>query len=150
MSFNYIQTEVELDGKKFAAGQETNTGLHYFNERITSVGILNFGFVRQNDEAQISLADNGITSPILIDSIHAFSPENISDEIYFYLYTTYNGQKIKLGTQKYTNDEMPVNYSTNIVFPDMVIGVKPTRANSTIILYAKPVNQLFEAVPNPS
>ena len=45
---------------------------------------------------------------------------------------------------------MPLDYPDGIIMPDMVLGVKPTRSDATIVVYVKPVKVLFEAVPNPS
>lgn len=149
MAFQLEGADAVLDERSYDVQKEINTDKHYFGERVPNVGILNFGYVRKDEERQISLSANGINSPITIDSIIAFAPTNTSDEIFFYLYTTYNGQIVKLGTQKFTNSDMPIKYPTNVIFPDMVIGVKPTKADTTIVLYAKPVNILFDAVPNP-
>ncbi len=43
---------------------------------------------------------------------------------------------------------MPVDFPDGIIFPDMVLGVKPTRGDSVVTVYVKPVKVLFEATPN--
>lgn len=149
MAFGLESSYAVLDGNDFSTQKEVNSNKHFFSERTKVVGILNFGYVPKGSEVKINLSANGITSPIIIDSIIAFAQNSTQDEIYFYLYTTISGKEIKIGTQRYSNSEMPIEYPDGIIFPDMTLGVKPTKADTTVVVYAKPVEILFEAVPNP-
>lgn len=149
MPFGLESSYAVLDGNDFSTQKEVNSNKHFFSERTKVVGILNFGYVPKNEERKINLAANGITSPIIIDSLIAFAQTSTQDEIFFYLYSNFTGQEIKLGTQRYSNSEMPIEYPDGVIFPDMTIGVKPTKADTTVVVYAKPVEILFEAVPNP-
>lgn len=45
---------------------------------------------------------------------------------------------------------MPIDFPDGIIFPDIVLGVKPTRADATIQVFVKPVNVLFVATPSPN
>ena len=148
MSFELRDTSVVLDGNDFDAVAEVNTGKHYFAERVNVVGILNFGKVSEGKEEQISLADNDINSPIIIDSIIAIPDDNIRDEILFTLYRNTEKNLQIIGTHRFFNRDMPLDYPDGIVYPDMILGVKPLRSDAIIIVYVKPVKILFEAVSN--
>lgn len=149
MAFGLESSYAVLDGNDFSTQKEVNSNKHFFSERTKVVGILNFGYVPKGEERKINLAANGITSPIIIDSIIAFAQNSTNDEIFFYLYSSFTGQEIKLGTQRYSNNDIPKEYPDGVIFPDMTIGVKPTKQDTTVVVYAKPVEILFEAVPNP-
>ena len=149
MGFELVDNSVVLDGNDFDAVKDTVTNNHYFIERIRADGILNFGLVPKNTEVQISLADNNIKTPIIIDRVVAFTEGNSSDEIRFIVYRNVNGTLVELGTQRFSNGQMPLDYPDGIIYPDMVLGVKPTRSDANIVVYVKPVKILFEAVPNP-
>lgn len=149
MALNLVNNPVVLDGYDFDALRNTETNQHYFIERIRADGILNFGLVPEDTEVQISLADNNINAPIIIDRVVAFTEGNSSDEIRFIVYRNVNGTLVELGTQRFSNGQMPLDYPDGIIMPDMVLGVKPTRSDATIVVYVKPVKVLFEAVPNP-
>ncbi len=150
MGLELIDSPVLLDGNDFDAVKDSANEKHYFIERIRADGILNFGLVPKGTEVQISLADNNIKSPIIIDRVVAFTEGNSSDEIRFIIYRNENGTLVEVGTQRFSNGQMPLNYPDGIITPDMVLGVKPTRSDATIVVYVKPVKVLFEAVPNPS
>ncbi len=149
MSFELVDNSVILDGNDFDAVKDSANGKHYFVERIRADGILNFGLVPKGHEVQISLADNNINTPIIVDRVVAFTEGASSDEIRFIVYKNVNGQLVEVGTQRFSNGQMPLNYPDGIITPDMVLGVKPTRSNANIVVYVKPVKILFEAVPNP-
>ena len=150
MAFGLESSYAVLDGNDFSTQKEVNTNKYFFSERTKVVGILNFGLVPKNQETKINLRDNGIVSPIIIDSIVAFAKNTTQDEIYFFLYTTIDGQEERIGAQRYSNSEIPVQYPDAVIFPDMTIGVVPSKADTTVVIYAKPVEILFEAVPNPA
>lgn len=150
MGFELEDSPVVLDGKEFAAFVETNTGKHYFAERIAVDGILNYGFVRKNEEVLISLADNNINTPLIVDRIVAFAENTTADEIYFTLYESRGGTLHKVATQRFLPSEMPLDYPDGIIMPNHILGVKPSRSNATILVYVKPVKVLFEAVPSAS
>lgn len=147
MSFELKDSSIVLDGKEFAVLEESNTNKHYFAERIGVDGIFNYGLVLQNEEKLISLADNDIKTPLIVDRIVAFAENSIADEIYFTLYESIGGTLHKVGFQRFTTAEMPVNYPDGIILPNHILGVKPIRTDATIIVYLKPVKVLFEAVP---
>ena len=148
MAFGLDSDYVILDDKNFATQKEINTDRHYFEERIEVKGILNYGLVPKNTEVKISLADNNIVVPIIIDSIVALAQNSTSDEIAFYLYKRINGEDIRIGVQRYSNAQMPVQFPDGVITPDMVLGVAPLRADSTVVVYVKPVHILFEAFPS--
>ncbi len=148
MGFELVDSPVVLDGNDFDAVKDTETDKHYFLERIKADGVLNFGLCFRGIEVQISLADNNINTPLIVDRVVAFTEEMSSDEIHFTVYRNVNGTLVELGTQRFSNGQMPLNYPDGILTPDMVLGVKPTRSDATIIVYVKPVKVLFEAVPN--
>lgn len=147
MAFGLEDNYVLLDDNEFATQKEVNTNRHYFEERIEVKGILNYGLVPKDTEVRISLADNGVSVPIIIDSIVALSGDSTSDELYFYLYRAESGKITRVGVQRYSNSQMPVDFPDGIIFPDMVLGVKPVRGDATIVVYVKPVKILFEATP---
>lgn len=147
MSLELKDSSIALDGKEFDALEEINTGKHYFAERIGVDGILNYGLVLKNKEKLISLADNNIKTPLIVDRIVAFSENTTADEIYFTLYESKDETLHKLATQRFLPLEMPLNYPDGIIMPNYVLGVRPSRSNATIIVYVKPVKVLFEAVP---
>ena len=148
MAFGLEDNYVILDDNEFATQKETTSGRHYFEERIEVKGVLNFGFVQVDQEVRISLADNGIVAPIIIDSIVAFAENAGSNEIYFHLYQNVAGRLSRVGVQRFSNAEMPVDFPDGIIYPNMTIGVKPVRADANIVVYVKPVKILFEATPN--
>lgn len=150
MSLEFKDSSIVLDDKEFDALEETNTGKHYFTERISIDGILNYGLVQQNEEKLISLADNNINTPLIVDRIVAFAENTTADEIYFNLYELQDGTLHKVATQRFLPLEMPLDYPDGIIMPNHILGVKPSRSNATIIVYVKPVKVLFEAVPSPS
>ena len=149
MGLELVNSPVVLDGNDFDAVKDNESGMHYFSARIRIDGILNFGLVPRNTEVQISLADNNINTPIIVDRVVAFTEGASSDEIRFIVYKNVNGQLVEVGTQRFSNGQMPLDYPDGIIYPDMVLGVKPTRSNANIVVYVKPVKILFEAVPNP-
>ncbi|MGD1920403.1 MAG: hypothetical protein ACFCAD_16890 [Pleurocapsa sp.] len=113
-------------------------------------GELAFGLVPKNQETKISLADNNINTPIIIDSIVAMAGNTTRDEIIFTLYKVVNGQDVRVGVRRYSISQMPTDFPVGIIYPDMFVGVYPTRADSTIMVYCKPVIKAFTAVPNPT
>ncbi len=145
--FNLQDDYVLLDNKEVAVLQETNSNKFYFAERIAVRGELKFGVVPKNGEVRISLADNNINTPIIIDSIVAFSDESTSDEIVFNLYRSVDGVETLIGTQRYSNTEMPIDFPDGVIYPDMVVGVSP-KVDSTIVVYCKPVKVIFQAEPS--
>ena len=149
MGFELKPTSVVLDGVDFAASVETTQDKYYFDARIDVKGILNYGTVAKDKEVKIDLAANGISAPIIIDSIVALAQNSTADEIIFFLYRKIGGREIRVGVQRFSNGEMPVDFPDGIITPDMVLGVMPTSTDATIVVYVKPVKILFEAVPNP-
>lgn len=149
MSFKLTDTSVVLDGNDFDALAEATTGKHYFAERIGVDGIFDYGLVTKGNEVQISLADNGINTPLIIDRVVALADNGTADEVIFTLYRKVERGLQEIGKQRFFNAEMPVDYPDGIIFPDMVLGVMPIRANAIIAVYVKPVKILFTAVPNP-
>ena len=149
MGLELVDSPVVLDGNDFDAVKDTETGMHYFSARIRVDGILDFGLVPRDTEVRISLADNDIKTSIIIDRVVAFTEGAASDEIRFIVYKNVDGTLIEIGTQRFSNGQMPLDYPDGIIHPDMVLGVKPTRSDATIVVYVKPVKVLFRAVPNP-
>ena len=149
MGFELVDSPVVLDGNDFDAVKDTETDKHYFLERIKADGILNFGLCFRGIEVQISLADNNINTPIIVDRVVAFTEGMASDEIRFIVYKNVDDTLVELGTQRFSNGQMPLNYPDGIITPDMVLGVKPMKAAATIVVYVKPVKILFEATPTP-
>ncbi len=149
MGLELVDSPVVLDGNDFDAVKDSANDKHYFIERIRADGILDFGLVPRNTEVQISLADNNINTPIIVDRVVAFTEGTSSDEIRFIVYRNVNGTLVELGTQRFSNGQMPLDYPDGIIYPDLVLGVKPTRSDATIVVYVKPVKILFRAVPNP-
>ncbi|MEL6494094.1 MAG: hypothetical protein AAFQ41_03095 [Cyanobacteria bacterium J06623_7] len=150
MDFGLESASVVLDGVDFAASREVNSDQHYFDARIDVKGSLNFGVVPKGQEVQIDLEANGISTPIIIDSIIALAENSTADEIFFYLYKKTNSGLVKVGTQRYSSGQMPIDFPDGVIGSKFVVGAKPTRADSTIVVYVKPVKVLFTAVPNPA
>ena len=149
MSFGLEKASVVLDGVDFAASKETNSNEHYFDARVDVKGILNFGYISKGEELRIDLEANNITAPIIIDSIVALAKDSTADEIVFNLYQKVNDELVKVGKQRFSNGQMPVDFPDGIITPDMVLGVTPTKTDATIVVYVKPVKVLFEAFPIP-
>lgn len=148
--FDLTEDYVILDSQKFRTVTETNSEKSYFAERIAVRGELAFGLVAKDDEVKISLADNGINTPIIIDSIIAMSGNSTADELIFTLYKIVDGNEYRVGIMRYSNYQMPTDFPDGIIYPDMVVGVRPVRADATIMVYCKPVIKAFTAVPNPT
>lgn len=148
MAFALEPVTVVLDDVPFEAFKEVNSDKHYFAERIGIKGELRFGEVRKGQEAQIDLEANGITTPIMLTELFAFTPNRTSDEVWLYLYVKVDGALVKIGSQRVSAGQMPYDIPNGILRPDMVIGVEPTKSAATIIAYAKPVAVAFEAVPS--
>ena len=134
-----------INKSKFYARK--NTDRHYFAQRIAVRGELNFGLVTKNQPVEINLADNNINTPIIIDSIVAMAGNTTADEIVFVLYRQINGQKVRVGVQRYSNSQMPTDFPDGIIYPDMTLEVYPTRSDASIIVYCKPVKVAFRATP---
>ena len=157
MAFNLESGYVLLDGNEFETLKETTTGRHYFAERIAVKGEINFGVVKKEEEKIINPSREGVETAIIIDSIVAFSAGSTSDEIMFNLYReTYNDNDTEpafrtlIGKQRYSNNQMPVDFPDGIVYPGMAIGVQPVKADSTVIIYCKPVKVAFQiSLPAP-
>ena len=147
MPFGLEDNYVVLDGNEFATQKNTNTEKHYFESRVEVKGILNFGFVDKGEEKVIDLGDSEVTSPIIIDSIVALTDSGTADEVEFNLYTAANDQRILIGKQRFSNNQMPVEFPDGIIFPDMALGVVPKRSGAQIMVYVKPVKVLFMAYP---
>lgn len=147
MAYKLEQDYVLLDGNEFATSKNTETNRHYFDERIANKGILNFGLVRVGEEQIIDLQAEGINSPVIIDSVVAFSSTTEADEIYFNLYFIDDGKLIRSGRQRYSNAQMPVEFPDGIIKPGTLLGVAPRRADTAIYVYTKPVQIIYEAVP---
>ena len=149
MAFGLERTSVVFDDNDFEAFREVNSSKYYFAERIDIKGKLNFGEVAKEQEVRISLADNNITTPITMEALFAFTSKGTSDEIYLNIYTEVGDNITRIGRQRISAGQMPYNIPSGILMPNMTIGVEPTKSDSTIIAYAKPVAVSFEAVPNP-
>ncbi|MEM8779997.1 MAG: hypothetical protein AAGF26_14220 [Cyanobacteria bacterium P01_G01_bin.49] len=147
--FGLEKSNVVLDDQDFAAFREVNTDDHYHAGRIDVKGMLQYGLVPEDDEVRIDLAANGITTPIMVESIFAITPNGSADEVTFYLYVKQNGNLVKIGQQRVSSGQMPYDIPDGILAPDMVLGIKPTRSDATITVYVKPVAVSFVAVPNP-
>lgn len=148
MGFKLDDSPVVLDGNSFDGLKESEGNLHYFAARIDVDGILNFGLVPKGTEVRISLAENDINCSLIVDRIVSLTSSHSTDEIDFILYRNVDDNLVKLGTERFKKAEMPLNYPDGIITPDMVLGVKPLKADATVVIYVKPVKILFEAVPN--
>ena len=143
MAFNLESGYVLLDGNEFETLQDIGSGRHYFAERIAVRGEINFGLIKKGEEALAVLKDNSIATPIIIDSIVALSEGSTSDEIRFNLYKEIDGIRVKVGQQRYSNNQMPIDFPDGIIYPDMTLGVEPVKADSTVVIYCKPVKVIF-------
>jgi len=147
VGFGLERTSVILDDNEFEAFKEETTNQHYFAERVAIKGELKFGLIPRGQEVQIDLAKNGITTPIMLTELFAFTPIGTSDEVKLRLYVKNGEILVKIGTQRISAGQMPYNIPNGIIRPDMVISIEPTRSDSTVIAYAKPVAVTFEAIP---
>lgn len=148
MTFGLEPVTVILDDVPFEAFKEVNSDKHYFAERIDIKGELPFGTIPKGQEVQIDLEANGITTPIMLTELFAFTTRGTSDEVWLYLYKKIVGNLVRIGAQRISAGQMPYNIPNGILQPDMVIGVKPTKSAATVIAYAKPVAVTFTAVPS--
>ena len=154
MAFNLESGYVLLDGNEFETLKETSTGRHYFAERIAVRGEINFGLVKKDEEKIVMLSVAQINTPIIIDSIVAFDTDGTSDELMFNLYRenvdTGDGQRrrVLVGKQRYSNNQMPVDFPDGIIYPDMTLGCIPMKADSTVVIYCKPVKVAFQINAN--
>ena len=146
MTFAIETHSVVLDGNDFDAVKNTATGQHYFAERVPVLGILKFGFVTQNIEKKMSLADNFVSSPLIIDSIVAITPDGTSDELKINLYRNIGNGDVLEGSMRFSNEQVPVEFPDGIIDPNMTIGVIAKRGNADVTIYVKPVRVLFTAV----
>ena len=132
-----------INDEEFKILREKNTKAAFFAERIAVRGILNFGLVKKNIGASLDLQARGIKTAIIIDSIVAISSNSTADEIIFELYRKVNGEDVKVGIQRYSNNQMPVDFPDGIIYPDMTIKVIPQKNDATITVYCKPVFVAF-------
>lgn len=132
-----------INDEQFKILREKNSKSAFFAERIAVRGILNFGLVRKNIGAELDLQARGIKTAIIIDSIVAMSQNSTADEIIFELYRKINGEDVKVGIQRYSNAQMPVDFPDGIIYPDMTIKVIPQRNDATVTVYCKPVFVAF-------
>ena len=128
-------------------GATANDDRYLFAERVPTFGVLDFGFLTANSTAQINLAANGITSPVLLRSVIALSTNTTNDEVEFNFYHNDGTNLILMGQQKYTSDEMPVELPPTILQPSLVVEVIP-RYDSWVWAYVQPVHLAFTATPN--
>lgn len=142
--WNLESISIPLGSKNFQGFRDPNQDLYYSAERVALYGILDFGFVNRNDTQRISLADNNITTSILLDSIIVTAPGTTGDELQVRLYR--DGQQI--AKQKFTNNQMPLDHPFTVITPDVEVEVEP-RYDSNVYMYFRPVHIIFRAVPNP-
>ena len=137
MGFDLKSNSVVLDNNDFKALKESESGKHYFADRIPNFGVLNFGYIEALKTREISLAEVGITSPISLVSIYNFASGSVDDQTNFYL---------KRGTQQiawlqFKLHEMPFAFPPGaIITPDLTIGVHPKKSSSSVVIYWQPVN----------
>ena len=145
--FDLEEDYVLISDEEFKIAREKNTNKAFFAERIAIRGELNFGLCYKDQYKEISLSQQGINTPIIIDSIVAMSGQNTADEIIFELWKEDPelGQ-IRVGIQRYSNNQMPTDFPDGIIYPDMTIKVKPVRNNATVVVYCKPVIVAFQAI----
>lgn len=141
--WNLEKISVNLGENEFLAFKDTNTNQHYFGERIPVYGILDFGFLQASATATISLANNGITVPVILDSLAVTAPGTTGDEVTVDLIR----DRAIIATQVFKNDEMPFSHPTIVLTPDLTVRVQP-RYDCAVYMYVKPVHILFRATPS--
>ena len=131
----------------YVAFEDTNQQ-RYLAERIESYGLLQFGVMSRNSTKSIDL--DALTCPISIKSVYVFSGSTTNDEIRFRIYQKLTSGSLDLiATQRFTNNDMPYLFPDGaILSPGQVIEVEPRYDVDNIIIYAKPVDIIFNFLAN--
>lgn len=120
-------------------GETPEEDLHLFGMRVPSYGIINFGSITNNSFKTIVLAEKGITSPIQLKSIYAFTSTGGNDETRFSLFrgTT------RIVEMRIPSGEMPYQFPEGaIIDPSLSITVRPRYNISQLLIYWQPVHVL--------
>lgn len=120
-------------------GQIPADDRHLFAGRVPSFGIFSFGAFTAEQKKRVSLADEGIVSPISLSSAYAFGRNGNNDEIFFRLFA---GDQ-EIAEQRIVSNSMPFQFPDGaIIDPSLTIEVE-SRYNATqIMLYWQPVHIL--------
>jgi len=146
MSFGLQPIPLLYGDTNFQAYLNSATDRAYFADRVAEYGILEFGAINANQTKRLDLGAKGLTSPIILRSLYAFSSVTTNDEIReFIIYRKdANGNLTQFATQFFSNNEMPYQFPNGgILFPFNVIEVKPRYDTENILAYVQPVNILF-------
>lgn len=139
-----LETISEIYGtRKYLAhnlkGQTANDDRALFGMRVPSYGIFDFGTLANNASKKVVLSSIGITSPILIRSVYAFSSNTNADEIKFRILSG----SVQLTELTIPSSDMPYKFPDGaIIDPSLSIEIRVNQTTTQLLVYWQPVHVL--------
>ena len=114
-------------------------GFNFVGDRVSSYGVINFGYVKGGSSKRIKPIDYGIERDIWLRSIWAFNTSATNDEITMRLYAG----RAEFFEQKISNNEMPYTFPPGAILnPNLIFEVQPKYDATQVVLYWQPVHVL--------
>ena len=118
---------------------ENNESYRFVGDRISSIGIINFGAIKGNSSKRIVLREQGIKSDIMLVSLFPFTTNGVRDETTLRLYQG----NVKIAEWLFKDTEVPFRFPIGaVVNQNISIEVKPKHDTSALYLCWQPVHVL--------
>ena len=110
---------------------------NFVADRVSSYGIINFGYIKGGKTKRVKPLDLGIEQDILLRSLHNFTTNSTGKEVTIKLFL----QNQEFLEQQITDSQMPYTFPPGaIVNPNLELEVRPKYDTMQLLVYWQPVH----------